>query len=210
MDLPGPSSTPAGSKLLKKRGSERTLTEIAGQFVYRDGPKAKCAIDPDSKCEYEQSTYDPGNAIRHFRAKHPAQAIKAGLLNDDGTAVKKPRIVKKIPIAIDKQLFIDSTIKKITKHNLSLASLEWEAFKQIDDPIAAALGITINRQNVKSLLHSASKEIRAVLAEEMKGRLISLKIDSASKHHRHVLGINAQYVLRDKIVIRTLGKLMYT
>lgn len=202
MDQPG--SSKAKAKDSKKRQS--TLTDIVAEFVERDGPKGKCVIDSSSNCKFEQSKYDPGNFIRHIRVKHTERALEVGILKDEDVAAKKPRIVPKRPIAIDKTLFIDSVVKLISFHNLPLASLEWEGLKQLFDPIAVSTGVTLNRTNIKKYLQSVAEKIRSIVSNEMKGRLISLKIDSASKHHRHILGVNAQYVLRDKVVIRTLGK----
>lgn len=193
----------------KKQQSQRTLTEIAAEFVKRDGPKGKCIIDPSSDCTHEQDKFDSGNFIRHLRSKHPEKALEVGLMKDEDTATRRPRIVAKRPIAIDAQLFVDSGIKLVSLHNLPLASLEWEGLKQLFDPISDATGVILNRKNIKPYLRSAAEKIQNVIANEMKGKLISLKVDSASKHHRHILGINAQYVLRDKVVIRTLGKLFF-
>lgn len=204
MDQPGPSNS--NGKETKKRRSERTLTEIVADFVERDGPKGKCIIEPDSNCKHEQAKYDPGNFIRHVRTKHPEKALEVGLMDEEDIAAKKPRIIPKRPIAIDQQLFVDSAIKLVSIHNLPLACLEWEGLKQLFDPIAAATGVTLNRTNIKPYLTSAAQKIRSVISNEMKGKLISLKIDSTSKYHRHILGINVQYALREKVVIRTLGE----
>ncbi|XP_062537788.1 uncharacterized protein LOC134206110 [Armigeres subalbatus] len=53
----------------------------------------------------------------------------------------------------------------------------------------------------------AADKIRQAMKEEMSKKLISLKIDSASRHNRSVLGINVQYCLSDVVVIRTLAML---
>lgn len=40
----------------------------------------------------------------------------------------------------------------------------------------------------------------------MTDKLISIKVDSASRQNRHILGINAQYATGDQVVVRTLGE----
>ncbi|XP_065090374.1 uncharacterized protein LOC135711433 [Ochlerotatus camptorhynchus] len=47
--------------------------------------------------------------------------------------------------------------------------------------------------------------LKEILKEEMHGKLICLKVDSAARHNRHILGINVQYAVGDKVVIRSLG-----
>ncbi|XP_062550061.1 uncharacterized protein LOC134214750 [Armigeres subalbatus] len=41
----------------------------------------------------------------------------------------------------------------------------------------------------------------------MRGKLVSLKVDSAVRYSRHVLGVNAQYELDGRMVCRTLAML---
>lgn len=58
---------------------------------------------------------------------------------------------------------------------------------------------------VKEHMNKTADKIRTKIEEEMKGKLIALMIDGASKHHRSVLGISAQYIHDKKLTIRMLG-----
>lgn len=197
----------SGVRNSKRRNSNGpTLQDIALGFILRDGNKAVCRIDKNGQCAYAQVTFDIGNFIRHFRTKHQDLARKHCMLKEGNG--KRPRIIAKRPIAIDKQLLLDSIVKLVTYHQLPLACVEWEALKQLIDPISAAVDAPVNRNSIKSMIYSAAYQIRRVLSQEMKCKLICLKIDSASRFNRHVLGINAQYCLEDKIVIRTLGNFL--
>ncbi|XP_055644276.1 uncharacterized protein LOC129780248 [Toxorhynchites rutilus septentrionalis] len=73
------------------------------------------------------------------------------------------------------------------------------------DPIADAVNIKVSRSNIKVWISAAANKLKSIMAVEMKHKLVSIKLDSASRHGRHVLGINAQYELNGKLVIRTLG-----
>lgn len=144
--------------------------------------------------------------IRHFRMKHPEAALLKGLFKNPETVPKKRRTIAKRPIAIDRQLFLEAILKLISFHNMPLSSLDWEGLKQLLDPIAESLNLKVNRSNIKDHLSAAAEKIRIAMKEEMKDKLICLKIDSASRHGRSVLGINVQYCSSDVVVIRTLGK----
>ncbi|XP_021694276.1 uncharacterized protein LOC110674301 [Aedes aegypti] len=191
----------------QKRRSEqkRTLQEIALQFIDRDGNSGSCRIDPKSGCTYVQVTCDIGNFVRHFRTQHADAARRNGLFKEQDTVAKKPRTIAKRLIAIDKRLLFESLAKLVCYHNLPLSCIEWEGLKQLIDPIAVAVGVSLNRNKNKAFIHAIANRIRTALSSEMKHKLLSLKVDSASRYHRHVLGINVQFVLDGKFVIRTLG-----
>lgn len=188
------------------KSRKRTYTDIASAFITFDGNKAQCNIDANSDCVYTQDKYDSGNFIRHFRLKHSELANANGLLKDYEPPAKKPRIVAKRPIAIDLQLLIEAVVKLVTDHGLPLSCFEWEGFRLLLDPICQAVGCTLNRETIKDHLRIMAKRVKEILKDEMANKLISLKVDSASCHNRHILGVNVQYALGDKVVIRTLGK----
>lgn len=174
-----------------------------------DGISAHCRIEDSSGCRYVQASFDIGNFIRHFRAKHPEAANKAGLLKEEDVPEKKPRSIPKRMIAIDSKLVIESMLKLVSYHNLPLACVEWEGFRMLLDPLSTALGISLNRDTLKHHLKAAADRTREEVAKEMRNKLISVKIDSASRLNRHVLGINVQYAESGKVVIRTIGKCYY-
>lgn len=188
----------------KKR--KRTLIDIASTFILKDGAKAFCNIDPAGNCKYVQARFDVGNFIRHFRLRHDELANSNGLLQGFDPTAKKPRVIPKCPIPIDQQLLIESTVKLTTYHQLPLSCFEWEGFKDLLQPITTALGCTLNRSTMREHHTKIAMRLKEILKEEMHGKLICLKVDSAARHNRHILGINVQYAVGDKVVIRTLGK----
>lgn len=185
---------------------KRSMMEIAASFIIRDDDKARCNIEPNGGCNYVQSKYDPGNFIRHFRLKHSELANANGLLKDYVPPPKKPRVVAKRPIAIDLQLLIEAVVRLVTDHGLPLSCFEWDGFRLLLEPICQAVGCTLNRETVKEHLRIMSQRVKEILKDEMKEKLICLKVDSASCHNRHILGVNVQYAHGEKVVIRTLGK----
>lgn len=43
------------------------------------------------------------------------------------------------------------------------------------------------------------------MTSDMRGKVISVMADVATKHHRGILGINSQYCHEGKVILRTLG-----
>ncbi|XP_062549966.1 uncharacterized protein LOC134214657 [Armigeres subalbatus] len=194
-------------KCTKRSENKNTLARIALGFIRREGTRASCSIDSGSGCKYTQEKIDVGNFIRHFRTRHLDLATANGLFKDHEVPIKKQRIVSKRLVAIDKHLLMESLMLMLTVHNVPIRSLQWRGFKQLLDPLAVACGVTVNGANMIANIKDVAQKMREHIAAEVKGRLISLKIDSATRQNRHILGINAQYSINDTIVIRTLEML---
>lgn len=119
---------------------------------------------------------------------------------------KKTRATAKVLIAMDRATLLKSYIKLVTDHHLPFRCFEWEGFRMILDPLTEALKFGINRHNIKDHLNATARKIKAAVAVEMRGKMVSIMIDSASKHNRHIVCIQAQYEQEGEVVIRTLGK----
>ena len=189
-----------------KKARKRPLMDIAASLIIREGEEARCNIVPNGDCTYVQKKYEAGNFIRHFRLRHSELANEYGLLKDYIPAAKKPRVVTKRAIAIDAQLLIEAVVKLVTDHRLPLSCFEWDGFRLLLEPICKAVGCTLNRENIKNHLRIMAFRIKDILKQQMKNQLISLKVDSASRYNRHILGVNVQYAFEEKVVIRSLGK----
>lgn len=59
-------------------------------------------------------------------------------------------------------------------------------------------------------MHTKAYKIREKLRKELKGKLLALKVDAATRHNRSILGINVQFVANGKIQIRTLAMIELT
>ncbi|XP_055637192.1 uncharacterized protein LOC129775933 [Toxorhynchites rutilus septentrionalis] len=204
---PGPGSSDMSLKCRKRRSGGATKGEIASRFIKRDGDRGICNMDNElgNTCTYVQRKLDINNFIRHFRTQHPERAYIEGLQMEGELVPKKPRIISKRLCAIDKSLLIEASIKLVTNHYLPVSCVEWEAMRMIFDPLTVAVGMTMDTRNLECHLKLSARKIKDTIVSEMKGCLISLKIDSVSRHNRHVLTISARYAIEDKIATRTLG-----
>lgn len=176
-------------------GKKRSFTysSVITDLIKKVDNKVYCAIDRISGCNYHQEKYDVTNFLRHFRSQHPEEAAIHELTREP--PAKKARIVPKIPIPINRQILLEACLKLIALHHLPFSL----------DPISEALNIKINRQNIKVHVSVAAEKIKQAIKTELCGKLIHLAIDSASRHSRHILGINVQYEKQGAVVIRTLG-----
>lgn len=208
MDLPGTSGE--SDKSAQKR---KFLSDLAAKFIAVTGEKGSekgsCIIDPESSCKHTQNKLEVQNFIRHFRSIHPEKANEAGFFRDQNPLAKKPRIVPKCNVPIDHQVLIEGTSKLIAYHNLPLSCFEWEGMKMLVDPIKKALDVPLDARIMKTHLSTGADLVKAEIANEVRGTLISLKIDSASRHNRHILAVLAQFALNGDVVTRSLGKYFY-
>lgn len=170
-----------------------------------EGSQHRCYIDPLSGCSYYQDRLELGNFIRHFRTKHEIAAHRFQLIGKIEFPLKKSRVVPKVPVAIDKALYLQFCIKSVTQHQLPLCFLEWEGFRLILDPLAEALKFRINRHNINNHLRIGANKIKEAISAEMRGKMVSIMIDSASSHSRHIICLQAQYESGGEVCIRTLG-----
>lgn len=57
----------------------------------------------------------------------------------------------------------------------------------------------------RNYVHKEALLLQNTISEEVKYKLISLKVDAASRLNRGFLGINLQYLFNDRIQLRTIG-----
>lgn len=113
-----------------------------------------------------------------------------------------------IQIEMDKNKLLDACVQLVTVDGRPLSILEDSGMRQILDPIVRSLGnekpFSINRENVLKEIHAEATQIRNLIKSEVRGRLISIKVDTATRMDRAILGINAQYCIDGKLVLRNL------
>lgn len=65
----------------------------------------------------------------------------------------------------------------------------------------------INSQNIKKMIIPLCEILRKQIMEEIQGKLISIKVDAATRFNRSFLGINIQFMLNSGICLRTCREL---
>ena len=195
-------------------GGKRNLRSILiDDCVAVENGHMVCTIDDVNGCKYRQKSekYDPGNFIRHIRTAHPVLAKSCGLIQEEAAAPSKQKKITKVPVIIDRQKLLEGMIKLICMHNVPMLCVEWEGLRIILQPICDALKIQLNRQNLVCHLGAAAGKVRSEISSVVKGKLLCLKIDSATRLGRHILGVNIQFydTMKKDIVIYTIGNMSY-
>jgi hypothetical protein len=136
---------------------------------------------------------------RHLSIKHKETA-KYHSVNPSENKIKETGVLSKA---------------EYIKHCVILAVFNMAAFLLFNRPPFRALtmihtlknGLVINNRNIGDFITKTASSVRKMIMEEVKGRIVSIKLDLASRHHRSMLGINIQYYSRvsKTIIIRTLA-----
>ncbi|XP_034475527.1 uncharacterized protein LOC117782615 [Drosophila innubila] len=89
---------------------------------------------------------------------------------------------------------------------MPFAVLDSEPFKKLTSQIFSGLEMSpITSRNIMEHVAEKFEIVKASIIKAMKLRLISLKLDIASRHSRGILGVNAQFYENEAIKIVTLG-----
>lgn len=120
---------------------------------------------------------------------------------------KKRKVEETIEVKLDKAEVIEACVTLVTVNGRPFSHLEDSGLRKLLDPILAGLGgsLTISRRNIGPFVIKKAEDLRQELVDEIKDRFISVKVDSAKRLSRSILGINIQYVKNGKIILRTLA-----
>jgi len=105
----------------------------------------------------------------------------------------KPQVIK---VKINKKNLIRSYIGLVTEDSIPFHVLNSTNKRNIIDPICQGLNeksgknIILNGSKCKSVLKQVAANVRPEIHQECKNRLLSLKIDSATRLDRNIFDIN--------------------
>ncbi|KAH8327947.1 hypothetical protein KR067_001973 [Drosophila pandora] len=152
------------------------------------------------------------NLKRHLTSKH-GEIFK----DCDSEEVTETQVVKKRKISFEtsEETIINSLVKIVTSDGKAFMFLDSEGFKEIVDPIYNALGMDgITSRNIMSFVSVKEQAIKDGIRALVKGKLLSLKIDVATRMETAVLGVNLQMIHTNinkmEIVVKTLGMIQLT
>lgn len=98
-------------------------------------------------------------------------------------------------------------LELITVNGRPLAMLDDSGFQKLIKPLMNAVNknSAINSENIRKMIVPSCMILRKQIMEEVKGKLISIKVDAATRLNRSFLGINVQYMMDGVISLRTLA-----
>ncbi|XP_058827404.1 uncharacterized protein LOC131687342 [Topomyia yanbarensis] len=174
----------------------QVVNNIDGKYICNAG----------QKCMYKQDNFSASNFKRHIQKLHPDVFIRLELEATDSfeasPSKKKP---KALLVQTDKETIILGTLQLVTQNSLPLTFPDTVGFRTLVEPLWRAVGLKINRKSLTELVSSGAKAMELCIKSEMAGRMINLKIDSASRGNRHIFGINAQFFKDGEVIIRSLA-----
>lgn len=179
----------------------------------QDRSEFKC-----TECNFISISGHPENLMRHFQRKHPAtyekldQKRKSNISKQQNKQNVLDKMIKSKPsknvsINITSMDIKDACVEMITLNGRPLCLVEDSGFRKIIDPILAALKppITINVENIRREIFKKAKDLKDAISKELKYRIFSIKMDTATRMDRSILGVNVQYIVGDKIIVKTLA-----
>ncbi|XP_061415874.1 uncharacterized protein LOC133347541 [Lethenteron reissneri] len=194
-----------GASMCTIGGCQRVMSGNHGanleRHVRRFHPEEFHLATTNVKCEKEDGPpYDYGEPS----SKKPCLTPGALQIPIDSMVFKKPKC---IPVKITADQILDACTELVTLNGHPFSLVEDSGFRKLIDPVLKGLGgsLVINAENIRENVSVVAAALRSHINMELKNKLISLKVDSASYLDRSVLGINAQYVRDGEIVMHTLA-----
>lgn len=145
-----------------------------------------------------------------FELERKAALGKEGVkraAEDDPADEPPPKKVKAVSVKIDLETIIDACVKIVTINGRPFTALDDSGFREIIDPLLAALDpkVTLNSKNIQAEIVKRASRVKDKIKNELRGKLVSLKVDAATYHGRSILGVNCQVILNGELTIRNLA-----
>ena len=112
-----------------------------------------------------------------------------------------------ILLGLDFATVWDACIELVTVNGRPFQLMNDSGFRMIVDKVLEGLGCSsrINQENIRKHVSIVARKIKDDLRNELKHRLVSLKIDCVTRLGRAIIGINLQFVRDGRIHLRTLA-----
>ncbi|KAF0721881.1 zinc finger BED domain-containing protein RICESLEEPER 1-like isoform X1 [Aphis craccivora] len=160
----------------------------------------------------------PESYLKLVKAKERIQNLDGDSDNDDydsrnkklktGPLDKVFSVTKKsLYIRMDKEVLLKACAELVTVNGRPLTIFKDCGMQKILKPITQVIGdnFTINPQNIRIHIMDEAEKIINTIKKDTNNRLVSLKMDCVSRLNRGIIGINIQYQINNKLVIRTLA-----
>ena len=119
-------------------------------------------------------------------------------------------------VALDQGVLWDAIVEMVTVNGRPISSIHDSGLQMLLGPISSALKeqhpekwVALNERNVRRAITEEAARMRSFISEEVRGRLISIKLDCAEcatlKGGRSMLGVNIQFVRDGRIILRNLA-----
>nr|XP_034194788.1 uncharacterized protein LOC117611008 [Osmia lignaria] len=112
---------------------------------------------------------------------------------------------------MDRARVIDALVEMTTVNGHPFFMVEDSGLRKILNPIIYALrtqhsiNVGINRHNIRDFVHYEAQQLKEKIKNEIQGRMLCLKLDSATKLYRSLFGVNIQLCKNGRICLRNLA-----
>lgn len=143
-----------------------------------------------------------GNLMRHLRLIHKL-GMKDAVISDDGN-------VRTLRVKISAATVYSACIEMCTINGRPLKALNDSGFQRLLQPILDAftrvgIKISLTLPVIHDYLDVYAHRMKDEIKRDINGSMVCIKMDIVKRLRRSILGINAQYIKNDKIIIRTLN-----
>lgn len=142
------------------------------------------------------------NLKRHLEDKH------TDIYNSEIVQQNRSIPEKKVKffVSFSKSEVKECCVDLVTTEKMPFSALDSNAFKMLLNPIFKGLDMSpITSKNVVDLVAERYEEIKRSIQASLKKNVFSLKMDTATRHNRGILGINVQLYDAGQISVKTLG-----
>ncbi|XP_046389430.1 uncharacterized protein LOC124158293 [Ischnura elegans] len=147
---------------------------------------------------------------KRYSHEHNEQERQTNTPGPSRTTVRK-RKADTITIKMSKTRLFEACRELTTKNGRPFSVVEDSGMRMIIDPIVNALreqsgetNLCVNRKNIRDSVQEEAAAMREQIKADVIGRLICLKLDCATRLERSVIGINIQFIMEGKIILRNL------
>lgn len=172
------------------------------EYFIENGEESKCKT-----CNKVVNSGSISNLKRHLQSAHPdvfteyeSKCQTKKCVVDDGN---KPI---KFLVEMTRNEVRDACVDIITTDARPLQILDSKGFKTLTNQIFNGLSMEpISSRNIMNSINEKFVLLKRRISNNCKGKILSLKLDTATRHCRSILGVNAQLIVDKEIVIYTLA-----
>lgn len=156
-------------------------------------------------CKTKFKSWKNYNLKRHLRDQHAS--IYSKLFPAECDEIKR--------LEMSSLELILNSVELVTINGMPFSALNASAIKgfcqkSIDELNTKGFNVNLSRNTIANRVDEISKEIIDILKAELEGRDICLMLDTCTKGTLSTMSINAQYMIDDEIIVRSLGVIELT
>lgn len=187
----------------RRRATKPPMTEKSMQYYKvaecsESTLKCKCLLCPEDARLLNATT--ASNLNNHLKSVH--------------TTLYNEKIVDRIkdPLPIKRLRLLQNAVEIVGKNGRPFNWLLDSGYKagiknKLDKLKSAGMGISFegNMPEIKQQLKKMADQVRDIIRNELKRKIICVMLDICTKNKRSILGVSVQFIQNGKVTIRSLG-----